>query len=84
MMNSRRPVAAQFALQPPPQHAKALGQVPVVEGFAEVQRPRLPLQQRQVMHGIVMDVLLVPIPKMLGNDLVLHHEPHPFDPADRP
>jgi HPt (histidine-containing phosphotransfer) domain-containing protein len=46
-----------------------LGQVPVFERFAKVQHPRLPRQQRQVMRRIVVDVFLVPISKMLGNNL---------------
>jgi hypothetical protein len=36
----------------------------------------------QMMHRIVMDVLLVPIAWMLGDDLILHQKTHLLDAAD--
>lgn len=66
-MNSPAARAAEFPFQSPPQDGHGLRQVPVVKRLAEIQGPRFPLQQGQVTHRIVMDILPVPVPNGCEN-----------------
>ena len=80
-MYSRVPSAAPLGLQASPQHVEVLGEVPVLQWPGVVERPGLPLQQRQIVHRIERYALFAPQAAMLGDLLLAVAHLHPLDVA---
>lgn len=80
-MNSRRPRPVRF--QAATQEIETVRQAPVFQRFGEVQAAWLSLQERQVMEGIVMHLLLRPVAGMLRDKLIVDHQSNILQAANR-
>ncbi len=73
---------AEVALEATTQHREALRQRPVREGPGHVDRAGLALEQRQVVHGVVGDVLSAPVPRVHRDQFGQTLDADRVDPAD--